>query len=128
GRFTSADPLIASGRTSLPQSWNRYAYALNNPLRLIDPDVLMDTEANEDDQKKQKQEQQQGQPAQTPPSPLSQPVSAPQTPTGLTIVVARDANTMVNVPVSGSLFTGVGALLELTPTDQNGKPIPNVTV
>ena len=44
GRFTSADPLIASGRVSLPQSWNRYAYTLNNPLRLIDPDGLMDTD------------------------------------------------------------------------------------
>ena len=35
---------------------------------------------------------------------------------------------MVNVPFGGRLFTGVGAILELTPTDQNGKPIPNVTV
>jgi hypothetical protein len=39
-----------------------------------------------------------------------------------------EANTMVNVPFGGSLFTGVGGFLQLTPTDQNGKPIPNVTV
>lgn len=41
-RFTSPDPLIASGRPGMPQSWNRYAYVLNQPLRLIDPTGLMD--------------------------------------------------------------------------------------
>jgi RHS repeat-associated protein len=33
GRFTSPDPLLNSGRPWEPQSWNRYTYALNNPLR-----------------------------------------------------------------------------------------------
>ncbi len=42
GRFTSIDPLLASGRVSRPQSWNRYTYVLNNPLRLIDPDGLQE--------------------------------------------------------------------------------------
>jgi hypothetical protein len=28
----------------MPQSWNRYAYVLNNPLALIDPDGLEETE------------------------------------------------------------------------------------
>jgi RHS repeat-associated protein len=37
GRFTSADPLLASGRIEGPQTWNRYAYAINNPLSYIDP-------------------------------------------------------------------------------------------
>ncbi len=37
GRFTSADPLRASGKPYAPQSWNRYSYCLNNPLGLIDP-------------------------------------------------------------------------------------------
>ncbi|HVH70638.1 MAG TPA: RHS repeat-associated core domain-containing protein, partial [Candidatus Dormibacteraeota bacterium] len=37
GRFTSVDPLMASGNAGSPQSWNRYAYVLNNPLRLTDP-------------------------------------------------------------------------------------------
>ena len=36
GRFTSVDPLMASAHASDPQSWNRYAYALNNPLKFID--------------------------------------------------------------------------------------------
>jgi RHS repeat-associated protein len=37
GRFTSVDPLMASGSAGSPQSWNRYAYAINNPLRFTDP-------------------------------------------------------------------------------------------
>jgi RHS repeat-associated protein len=37
GRFTGVDPLLASARAGSPQSWNRYAYVINNPLRLIDP-------------------------------------------------------------------------------------------
>lgn len=37
GRFTSVDPLLASGRAASPQSWNRYPYADNNPLRYTDP-------------------------------------------------------------------------------------------
>ncbi len=40
GRFTSPDPLMASARISDPQTWNRYSYALNNPLRLVDPDGM----------------------------------------------------------------------------------------
>jgi RHS repeat-associated protein len=37
GRFTSPDPLLSSGTVSDPQSWNRYSYALNNPLKYTDP-------------------------------------------------------------------------------------------
>ena len=37
GRFTSTDPLMASGKVWKPQSWNRYVYVRNNPLNLIDP-------------------------------------------------------------------------------------------
>jgi RHS repeat-associated protein len=36
GRFTSADPLLSSGETGNPQTWNRYGYVLNNPTRLVD--------------------------------------------------------------------------------------------
>jgi RHS repeat-associated protein len=35
GRFLSPDPL--DGLQRFPQSWNRYAYARNNPLKYIDP-------------------------------------------------------------------------------------------
>jgi RHS repeat-associated protein len=37
GRFTSPDALLSSGEVDEPQSWNRYSYALNNPLRYTDP-------------------------------------------------------------------------------------------
>jgi len=40
GRFTSVDPLMASARPGSPQSFNRYSYALNNPLRYVDPTGL----------------------------------------------------------------------------------------
>jgi RHS repeat-associated protein len=40
GRFTSPDPLMASAHASNPQTWNRYAYALNNPLRFVDPNGM----------------------------------------------------------------------------------------
>jgi RHS repeat-associated protein len=35
GRFTSVDPVMGSIRS--PQTLNRYAYAVNNPLRFADP-------------------------------------------------------------------------------------------
>jgi RHS repeat-associated protein len=35
GRFLSPD--TARGRPKAPQSWNRYAYTLGNPLRYVDP-------------------------------------------------------------------------------------------
>jgi RHS repeat-associated protein len=35
-RFVSIDP--ASGVSDNPQTWNRYAYALNNPYKYVDPD------------------------------------------------------------------------------------------
>ncbi|MEO8435146.1 MAG: RHS repeat-associated core domain-containing protein [Pyrinomonadaceae bacterium] len=37
GRFTTTDPFLASARFASPQTWNRYSYALNNPLAYIDP-------------------------------------------------------------------------------------------
>ena len=41
GRFTSPDPLVASGKAAIPQSWNRYTYCLDNPLKFIDPSGMM---------------------------------------------------------------------------------------
>jgi RHS repeat-associated protein len=41
GRFTSTDPKTFSKRTiANPQKWNKYAYVLNNPLALFDPDGM----------------------------------------------------------------------------------------
>lgn len=38
GRFSQVDPVYSG--LLLPQAWNRYAYALNNPLMFIDPQGL----------------------------------------------------------------------------------------
>ena len=40
GRFISVDPLGSSAIVSDPQSFNRYIYVLNNPLRFVDPDGM----------------------------------------------------------------------------------------
>lgn len=37
-RFLSTDPASRSTVVRNPQSWNRYTYALNNPMLLVDPD------------------------------------------------------------------------------------------
>ncbi|MBK7706080.1 MAG: RHS repeat-associated core domain-containing protein [Acidobacteria bacterium] len=40
GRFTAVDPLLASGKSANPQTYNRFAYVGSNPLRFIDPQGL----------------------------------------------------------------------------------------
>jgi RHS repeat-associated protein len=40
GRFTSPDPSNLSVDFWLPQTWNRYSYALNNPLSVVDRNGL----------------------------------------------------------------------------------------
>ena len=35
-RFTSPDPLDTSAHPANPQSWNRYTYTFNNPLKFVD--------------------------------------------------------------------------------------------
>jgi RHS repeat-associated protein len=37
GRFTAVDPLLASGKSDNPQTFNRYVYALNSPFVYTDP-------------------------------------------------------------------------------------------
>ena len=65
GRFTSPDPLLSSGRPDNPQTWNRCAYTLNNPLRYVDPTGLYEWAAsgcaagNKDCEKEYKENQQQ---------------------------------------------------------------------
>jgi len=46
GRFTSADPILSSGRPSNPQTWNKYSYTLGNPLKFVDPDGLFEWDAS----------------------------------------------------------------------------------
>jgi RHS repeat-associated protein len=45
GRFTSVDPLMASMNNDNPQTFNRYTYVLNNPLRYVDPDGMEEKSA-----------------------------------------------------------------------------------
>jgi RHS repeat-associated protein len=51
GRFTSPDPLLESAEPKRPQSWNRYTYVLNNPLKFVDPDGLRWAQQVRDDGK-----------------------------------------------------------------------------
>jgi RHS repeat-associated protein len=44
GRFMSPDPYDGSYDASNPQSFNRYAYALNSPLSYVDPSGLCSTQ------------------------------------------------------------------------------------
>ena len=121
GRFTGADPLLASARPGAPQTWNRYAYTLNNPLRFVDPSGTVEGDA-------QQQATQQPTPQQ-PPSPNPQPApSQDQRPTNVRID-GPQPSAGLNVPTAdGQFFQGYGTNLRLTPTDQNGNSIPNVTV
>ncbi|HEV7642794.1 MAG TPA: RHS repeat-associated core domain-containing protein [Pyrinomonadaceae bacterium] len=41
GRFTAVDPLLMSGKPDIPQTFNRYVYVGNNPLKRIDPSGLI---------------------------------------------------------------------------------------
>jgi RHS repeat-associated protein len=46
GRFTSPDPLLSSAIPIEPDSWNRYTYVSNNPLKFIDPSGLYEWNAS----------------------------------------------------------------------------------
>jgi RHS repeat-associated protein len=39
-RFTAIDPLLSSGKSANPQTFNRYVYVMNNPLAYTDPSGL----------------------------------------------------------------------------------------
>jgi len=41
GRFTAVDPLLASGKSTDPQTFNRYIYVSNNPLKYEDPSGML---------------------------------------------------------------------------------------
>lgn len=43
GRFTAVDPLLASGKSANPQTFNRFVYVMNNPLIFTDPTGLQTT-------------------------------------------------------------------------------------
>jgi len=54
GRWQSPDPTMASVNGLNPQSWNRYAYVLNSPLKFLDPHGLWELQFNDSVDKKGK--------------------------------------------------------------------------
>jgi RHS repeat-associated protein len=47
-RFTAVDPLLASGKSANPQTFNRYVYVMNRPLRFTDKSGLQAGDEAED--------------------------------------------------------------------------------
>lgn len=111
GRFTTADPLLASGRVGNPQSWNRYSYVLNNPIRLVDPSG----------QKEQEPEQQN--------NPKDKPAKVDEaTKDGVKVTVTQLTEPVAfnNKDIGGTKRTGVGVQLVFT-FEEDGKPASNAT-
>jgi RHS repeat-associated protein len=121
GRFISVDPLMASGRVSMPQTWNRYSYVLNNPLNLIDPTGLEDD--NPQDPKK-KTDATQPQPKPTE-NPLPKVTVTTTTDPRATNGTEPRANILLD---DGTYATGVVAPLTITVTDNSGKPLAGLTI
>ena len=48
GRFMAVDPSSSSVSLGNPQSWNRYAYASNNPIVMVDPNGQDDDRSDKD--------------------------------------------------------------------------------
>ncbi|HRH40131.1 MAG TPA: RHS repeat-associated core domain-containing protein [Pyrinomonadaceae bacterium] len=48
GRFTAVDPLLASGKSVNPQTFNRYVYSMNRPLTHTDPTGMQSGKVKED--------------------------------------------------------------------------------
>jgi RHS repeat-associated protein len=147
GRFTSVDPL--SGNTHRPQSWNRYAYVLNNPLKLIDPMGMSEQHPGPEDLSTDLRGGGGGgmyagfdaarewisyevtvfvATVTSETVPQDQSVTS-QVPTTLNITDYKQPSLVNGFPIDATRrFTGIGAFLNLTPLDQNGKSIPNITV
>jgi RHS repeat-associated protein len=145
GRFTSPDPLLESGRAATPQSWNRYSYVLNNPLRLIDPNGLMETDPNDDEEKlrqqQQQQQQQQNQVVDTRKDKLitaevskiqaeAKPLAEGETPvlSNVRVVVGQTSSVENGTVIDGygnegTNFTGVVRPVAYIPLDQKGNII-----
>ncbi len=111
GRFTGVDPLLASALAGAPQTWNRYSYALNNPLRLIDPSGMKVEETDEEGS-------QQAQPKTSPPQQVT-----PTTPPSSLIYQTSPPEILVNVPVPGGYFTGVASINLIAVTNAQGEVI-----
>jgi RHS repeat-associated protein len=150
GRFTTADPLMASARPSAPQTWNRYSYGLNNPLKYTDPSGMnADDIGTAEDQRRQQQEQKRQQQQPTPAPTVvdvrkdkiitaevdkirrnSTPLSEGETAvlSDVRVVVGETASVDNGTVIDGygnegSGFTGVVRPIAYIPLDQNGNII-----
>ncbi len=132
GRFSSTDPLMASGRPGNPQTWNRYAYTLNNPMRFADPSGMVEGE---------QQPSPQPQPTPPPAPPAPQPTPPPAQPQ--VVDLRKDPNIAAEVakikgtplpagqkPVLSGVQTVVGNTTVVnngTLIDAYGREMPNFT-
>jgi RHS repeat-associated protein len=111
GRFTSPDPLLASARRASPKTWNRYAYALNNPLRFVDPDGLIAVAIsleNLEGQEPQDGRQQQQQPVREEQTATQQCQPDSRTPTAkVTIITYKTVTTWRTAFLRGAITTQV---------------------
>ena len=131
GRFTSADPLLASAIPANPQTLNRYSYVTNSPLTLSDPTGMfavtpesgcvggsLSVEASSLDR----------QSAQQPKIKIDMGEPPPPLVSTVTFVVPKPRE-YINEPTNdGSFFTGVGSNVEITPRDAAGNPILGILV
>jgi hypothetical protein len=96
---------MASGRAQKPQSWNRYSYVLNNPLRLIDPTGMIDTDLLHEQSHTEQQQQ----------PPISVKITAP----------APDI--VVDLKANDKYLSGVGTEMKIQVLDNKGNPLNGAT-
>jgi RHS repeat-associated protein len=132
GRFTSVDPFMPSAIPANPQTFNRYSYVSNSPVNLIDPSGMLGIIPLEGciggvvTWERLSHDEQATQPEQPPQIQSTQ--SQVQTPSGVTVEIVQP-RPLGNLPLGPNLyFSGMGALMVFTVTDQNGAPMSNVTV
>ena len=107
GRFVSVDPLAASAHAAHPQTWNRYSYVLNNPLKHTDPTGMTVAEYDQMSQAAIEQRRwfhaakQSEQPADTSVAPAPQP-QEPETNNPPTIDNSGAVNQACSIQVSFS--------------------------
>lgn len=124
GRFTGVDPLLASARAVNPQTWNRYSYAMNNPLKYTDPTGMVSDIGTAEDQRRQEQEQQ--------PQPVIPPIDSSlagspayqeqmaQAPTPVSGTIVMGHPQPVFLCANGNTCTGVQSVIQITFRDQEG--------
>ena len=145
GRFTSPDPLMASATVANPQTWNRYGYVVNNPLKFIDPSGMIMGKRKDGEpgdisvyegsignwmgsEPGQQQEQQNPTPyvgdgILSPGEVAADEPLISQNPINMWVTIAQEPHIEQNLKLGDKTVTGVGAQLEIVLTDQSGNPL-----